>query len=211
MKTQHKILNKALALYNQYGYNDVGVRQIARALRISPGNLSYHFSKKEDIFLALLQQYSQGNDLYYAQYHEQDATIENFLLLMLNILKSQYRYRGLFLATAFIGEEIKNQDRTNYKGTESKRKLALKKIMQNLASNKQIIASDTDIDFLVSFLSLFGRFSIQEAFFTQKERKEMDVLQYYMKMLSTQVNLFATFKGKHSINNFRKKYLRPEK
>ena len=47
MNTKDKILEKSLELFNNQGVHNVGVRDIARALEISPGNMSYHFPKKE--------------------------------------------------------------------------------------------------------------------------------------------------------------------
>lgn len=51
-----KILNKALELFNTYGYESVKMRDISGALNISPGNLTYHYKKKDDIIYAIVQQ-----------------------------------------------------------------------------------------------------------------------------------------------------------
>lgn len=53
--TRHEILDAAQSLFNQYGYNGVSLRDIADAVGISKGNLTYHFSKKEDIIESLLE------------------------------------------------------------------------------------------------------------------------------------------------------------
>jgi len=52
--TRQEILEAARTLFNQYGYNGVSLRDIADAVGISKGNLTYHFSKKEDIIEGLL-------------------------------------------------------------------------------------------------------------------------------------------------------------
>ena len=52
--TRQAILDTAKALFNERGYNDVTLRDIAGAMSISKGNLTYHFKKKEDIVEALL-------------------------------------------------------------------------------------------------------------------------------------------------------------
>ncbi|NIQ74977.1 MAG: helix-turn-helix transcriptional regulator, partial [Gammaproteobacteria bacterium] len=44
-----QILNEALRLANDKGWRSAGVREISRELDISPGNLSYHFARKEEI------------------------------------------------------------------------------------------------------------------------------------------------------------------
>lgn len=55
MRTQDKILNAALALFNEQGTAAVSTNHIAAAINISPGNLYYHFRNKEDIIKALFE------------------------------------------------------------------------------------------------------------------------------------------------------------
>jgi AcrR family transcriptional regulator len=56
-----KILNKALELFNTFGYESVTMRDIAGALKISPGNLTYHFKKKDDLIYAIVRQQRQDH------------------------------------------------------------------------------------------------------------------------------------------------------
>lgn len=50
------ILASAHQLFTENGYKNVSMRQIADALGISVGNLTYHFKKKEELIEALIQQ-----------------------------------------------------------------------------------------------------------------------------------------------------------
>ena len=43
--TRRDILNAARRLFNQRGYNGVSLQDIASAVGISKGNLTYHFQK----------------------------------------------------------------------------------------------------------------------------------------------------------------------
>lgn len=52
--TRNEILEAALELYNRQGIEQVGTRDIARKIGISPGNLTYHFPTRNDIFHALM-------------------------------------------------------------------------------------------------------------------------------------------------------------
>lgn len=49
-----EILVKARELFNTNGYNEVSMRNIADALGISVGNLTYHFKRKEDLVEAVV-------------------------------------------------------------------------------------------------------------------------------------------------------------
>ena len=52
--TKNRILECACELFKKYGYNAVSMRNIADALDMSVGNLTYHFSKKEGLIEALV-------------------------------------------------------------------------------------------------------------------------------------------------------------
>ena len=49
--TRQDILNTAQALFREKGYNAVSVGEIATALGISKGNLTYYFKRKEACLL----------------------------------------------------------------------------------------------------------------------------------------------------------------
>lgn len=52
--TRQAILDKAKIMFNERGYNNVSTRDIAEALSISKGNLTYYFKKKEEIIETIL-------------------------------------------------------------------------------------------------------------------------------------------------------------
>ena len=55
MRTRDRILDTALALFNEAGTAAVSTNHIAAACGISPGNLYYHFRNKEDVIRALCE------------------------------------------------------------------------------------------------------------------------------------------------------------
>lgn len=48
-QTKEDILITARDLFNRYGYSNISMRDIAKELDISVGNLTYYFKKKEDL------------------------------------------------------------------------------------------------------------------------------------------------------------------
>lgn len=54
--TRNIILNVSKTLFNERGFYNVSLRQIAAQIGISQGNLNYHFKKKEEILKELFRQ-----------------------------------------------------------------------------------------------------------------------------------------------------------
>ena len=48
-KRRQEIIDRALKLFNEKGFHDVSIKQIADSLSISPGNLTYYFTKNRFI------------------------------------------------------------------------------------------------------------------------------------------------------------------
>lgn len=59
--TRRRILDTARDLFNAHGLHRVGVRDIARALEISPGNLAYHFATKDELVTELVRELHELN------------------------------------------------------------------------------------------------------------------------------------------------------
>lgn len=61
------ILNAARELFNNHGYDNVTIRMIAVHLKMSSGNLNYHYKKREDIL----------ESLYFEMVSEFDARVDD--------------------------------------------------------------------------------------------------------------------------------------
>lgn len=59
--TRQRILDIARELFNRHGLPRVGVREVARAAGISPGNLAYHFPTRDHLVAALVLELHQLN------------------------------------------------------------------------------------------------------------------------------------------------------
>jgi len=55
-KTQYKIIETAILLFNQQGYGAVSLNELAQQLGISRGNLTYHFPTKEALLKVIVDE-----------------------------------------------------------------------------------------------------------------------------------------------------------
>lgn len=202
MDTKERILEVSLNLFNTIGLNQVGVRQIAQALNISPGNLSYHFPRKEDLILTLIHRLSALNDQAYQDFFAGPANLDRYLQTLHLVFNNQYHYRGLLLAGQRDVQSFMTQAGYNYPATESKRLQTLRDIIEKLVEHQQLKAESEDIDFLISFMSLFARFWIQESSLSQRFNQPQDTIRHYLRLLAAQFSLFATDNGKQEIRRF---------
>jgi len=61
VQTRTRILDAALALFNERGTAAVSTNHIAAAAGLSPGNLYYHFADKQEIIRALYDRYTAAH------------------------------------------------------------------------------------------------------------------------------------------------------
>lgn len=190
MKTKDKILQEALRLFNERGLSQVGVREIARSLGISVGNLSYHFPKKEDLIMELLSEIRMTNDAVYEEYFGGRVSLDRFLDTFRRIMENQYRYRGVFLGHDEINQVIKKH--FDYLSVEQKRRKFFHRIYTDLAEAGELKLTEADIEFLISFITLFGRFWMMEASISYTDKTKQEVIDHYMGLLERQLGLFKT-------------------
>jgi AcrR family transcriptional regulator len=94
--TKNRILDAALALFNERGTDNVTTNHIAEALGMSPGNLYYHYRNKAEIVRALfvrIQAEWAGN---YAMPEGSTPSIEMMETMLAGNFAIQARYRFFF-------------------------------------------------------------------------------------------------------------------
>ncbi len=99
------MLEVLLLAFNETGYSSLSIRQMATIADMSHGNLRYHFERKEDVLMALLQQMLEKMDTL----RNLPQSTSNPLAHMLNGIrqrfKIQHEYRFLFLEQVSLGRQ----------------------------------------------------------------------------------------------------------
>ncbi len=95
-KTKQEILTTALELFNVRGSGNVSTRHIAEDLGISPGNLYYHYSSKEDIIRALFGELDKMSDEAYGFSLDAPLTLERVAQMLSVTFDIVWRYRFFY-------------------------------------------------------------------------------------------------------------------
>jgi AcrR family transcriptional regulator len=99
--TQQRVLEMSAELFNRYGIEAVSVNQISEALKISPGNLTYHYQKKTHLLLEHMGQFEK----LLLERMERFPVISNaktFSEAYVELLSLTFRYRFLFIGANYI-------------------------------------------------------------------------------------------------------------
>lgn len=102
MSTRDKILDTALALFNEQGTSGVSTNHIAAALEISPGNLYYHFRNKKDIIKALFERLFALWDETYQLPSDHTPELTDFEMLIVSNFKLIWDYRFAYRELAAL-------------------------------------------------------------------------------------------------------------
>ncbi len=94
-KTQSRILDAAIALFNEHGTAAVSTNRIAETCGISKGNLHYHFKTKQEIVLVIFQRIVAEMDAGWYQDHLQ-PTIRHMAEMFARQVLLIYEYRFFY-------------------------------------------------------------------------------------------------------------------
>lgn len=109
--TRQLILEKSLEIINKVGVVDFRIESIAEELGLSPGNITYHFSRKEDICVVLWEQFMEKFGMFGISLSRM-LDLKQAYLIFRGVAYLFYEYRGVVI---FRGGDIgaMTRDREN--------------------------------------------------------------------------------------------------
>jgi AcrR family transcriptional regulator len=93
-ETRSQLLEAALRLFSQNGYDATGVADICQAAGVSKGAFYHHFPTKRALFLVLLQNWLAGIDANLVTLRQQEGDVPQLLLRMTDVLNSVFQDAG---------------------------------------------------------------------------------------------------------------------
>lgn len=196
MTTKEKILQAALKLFNLYGIDQITVRDIAKEINISHGNLCYHYPNTNDIILALYQRLVSEIDAILDALQPDENIIKMHAASTYKIFNLLYSYRFLFLNFIEITRRIKTIKKNHYQLIESRRN-QIRQFFQILREQdvfRKDLANE-QYEFLITQCFVYGDFWISSSEILYKGSAEKKV-DYYVEGYLALFNPYLTEKGK---------------
>ncbi|HZV54033.1 MAG TPA: TetR/AcrR family transcriptional regulator [Rhodocyclaceae bacterium] len=95
-RTRERILETALALFNDFGEPNVTTQLIADEMGISPGNLYYHFHSKDEIIESLFADFERAIEQTLAAPARRRTDVEDIWLFLHLVFEGIWRHRFLY-------------------------------------------------------------------------------------------------------------------
>jgi len=103
--TRHRILVASLLLFNERGVPRTTINDIADEIDISPGNLHYHFRKKEEIVDALTAEFQADARKVLHPPDSETVSLDDFWWFLHHLLELKEAYRFMLTDTELLADE----------------------------------------------------------------------------------------------------------
>ncbi|GAA4275299.1 TetR/AcrR family transcriptional regulator [Aquimarina mytili] len=150
--TKSEIIRHAVLLFNKKGFFNVSIKDIADAMKISPGNLTYHFKKKEHLLSAIQDEIlSSSVDIMPKGRY---ITLDHFEEMFSRFYNVQQRYSFFFLDISYLIVEYPSILDV-YKVATKKRFSEARKLVDHFIATDRLLAENDRIDYDVVIHNLW--------------------------------------------------------
>jgi len=96
MKTKDKIIQGSIELFNKQGERNVTTNHIAAHIGISPGNLYYHYSNKDDIIRSIYKLYEKNLDQMFQPQENDTKGMDEMMYYLDRVFYSMWQFRFFY-------------------------------------------------------------------------------------------------------------------
>lgn len=197
---KQKILDRALALYNEHGVPYVGVRELAKDLQLKGGNINYYFPTKEDIILALVQDFQRANEVILNQ--EREHTFYHFLNIHQKVYDNQYNYRSIIVSRPVLLKQYFKVKEV-YQEVSPVTKEGLFDELKVLLMSGFIQGSKVqELDAMLECIITMNRYWLSDVSVYDNNIDKEVVISKYLKRIAGLLYLVANEKGRVDIDRF---------
>jgi AcrR family transcriptional regulator len=156
-RTRERILELSLRLFNELGEPNVTTTAIADELRISPGNLYYHFRNKDDIINSLFAAFESEIDAMLQVPVSRVPNIEDVWLYLHLLFELVWRYRFFYRDL----NDLLSRNRTlelHFKRILERKVSTARALCVGMQQAGELGASNTEIDALAQNMVVIGTY-----------------------------------------------------
>ncbi len=150
--TKSEILRHSVMLFNKKGFFNVSVKDIACSMQISPGNLTYHFNKKEVLLSAIQEEILNSSiDIMPKTKY---ITLAHFEEMFRKFYAIQQQYSFFFLDISYLVVEYPSIMNT-YKIATKQRFTEARKLVDHFIESNRLIAESDRVDYNIVIHNLW--------------------------------------------------------
>ncbi|MGF1750866.1 MULTISPECIES: TetR/AcrR family transcriptional regulator [Vibrio] len=199
MKTRDKIVHAALELFNSDGERNVTTNHIAAYIEISPGNLYYHFSNKQEIVRDIFTLYSQELIERFTPVQGQQESLALLKHYLNSIFTLMWKYRFFY---ANLPEILQRDEKLHeeYIVVQERLQGNLVNILRAFVELELLCLNEKELKSMVTTLHMMavGWLSYQSAM-SPKTKITEEVIQQGMLHMINVVKPVATSKGQEQL------------
>ncbi|WPU96900.1 TetR/AcrR family transcriptional regulator [Mucilaginibacter sabulilitoris] len=204
ISTRETIVNKALEMYNAYGVEYVGVRELAKELNTKGGNITYYFPTKNDLLQELAERLTASNSEILQR--SKAPGLYGFMEMNKALYFNQYQYRAFFLSLPLWLQQNIAFAKKYREGLITRRKLFTQELETLVNEGYLLSLSAKDMEPVLGALSATGRLWICEATIDGLIDQEEKAVHTYLRRMAGLLQLIATEEGKADLQKFLKTF-----
>jgi len=144
-RTRERILELLLRLFNEFGEPNITTTLIADEMRISPGNLYYHFRNKDDIVNSIFVNFEAEIERILAVPDTRSSSIEDVWLYLHLMFELIWRYRFFYRDLSDLLSRNRKLE-LHFKQILAHKIKVARQLCVDLRSEQSLEASDAQID-----------------------------------------------------------------
>jgi AcrR family transcriptional regulator len=195
-KTKDRILATSLHLFNEQGVDTLTVRDIAKEVGISHGNLCYHFANVEEIVFRLYENLVEELDVVIEEVQSSDITLTTLYQSTQYIFAKFYKYKFLMLDFVSIMRKMP-PIQAHYQQLMVLRRQQFGLMIQNLIENGVFKpeAFENQYTYVITLYTIVADFWIGHAEVFLQTANDEEKLYHYLKVYFYSATAFLTEKG----------------
>ncbi|WP_345212072.1 TetR/AcrR family transcriptional regulator [Mucilaginibacter gynuensis] len=195
--TRELIIAKALEMYNAYGVEYVGVRELAKELEIKGGNITYYFPTKNDLLREISNRLTITNTEILDE--PKSPGLYGFMDMNRRLYFNQYKYRSYFISLPlWLQQDIEFAQ--TYRAMQASRRTLFAQEIKALVNEGYLLPLSTqEMAPVLEALAATSRLWICEATIDGLIDNEQIAVHTYLKRMAGLLNLIASEKGRVDI------------